>query len=96
MYGRNRRRQRVWGKLYEKAVRSKSFKLPVATVVHIERDADHTFARVLCRPAAGVDRGRFVLVLSDDAQRPPRPEEVQPGKDRRTKNRGRTKDVDAR
>src|SRR5882762_11645641 len=27
--------------------------LPVATVVHIERDADHTFARVLCRPAAG-------------------------------------------
>ena len=35
MYGRNRRRQRVWGKLYEEAVRSKSFKLPVATVVQL-------------------------------------------------------------
>src|ERR1051325_5934234 len=35
MYRRNRRRQRVWGKLYEEAVRSKSFKLPVATVVQL-------------------------------------------------------------
>jgi rod shape-determining protein MreC len=70
--------------------------LPVATVIRIEKDAENAFARVVCRPAAGVDRGRFVLVLSDDAQRPPRPEEVQPGKERRTKNRGRTKDVDAR
>jgi rod shape-determining protein MreC len=70
--------------------------LPVATVMRIEKDAENAFARVVCRPAAGVDRGRFVLVLSDDAQRPPRPEEVQPGKDRRSKNRGRTKDVDAR
>src|ERR1044071_6529782 len=35
MYGRNRRRQRVWGKLYENAVRSGSFKLPVATVVQL-------------------------------------------------------------
>src|SRR5678815_4118730 len=35
MYGRNRRRQRVWGKLYEEAVRSQSFKLPVATVVQL-------------------------------------------------------------
>ena len=35
MYGRNRRRQRVWGALYEHAVRSQSFKLPVATVVQL-------------------------------------------------------------
>ena len=41
--------------------------LPVATVVRIERDAENAFARVVCRPAAGVDRGRFVLVLSDEA-----------------------------
>src|SRR5258706_206543 len=62
--------------------------LPVATVVHIERDADHTFARVLCRPAAGVDRGRYVLVVANEpAARPPRPEEVQAGKDRREKSR---------
>jgi hypothetical protein len=41
-----------------------------------------------------VDRGRFVLVLSDDATRPPRPEE--PAKDKREKRRGRLKDPDAR
>lgn len=35
MYARNRRRQRVWGKLYEACVRSKSFKLPAATVVQL-------------------------------------------------------------
>ena len=40
--------------------------LPVATVIRIERDAENAFARVVCRPAAGVDRGRFVLVLSDE------------------------------
>jgi len=62
--------------------------LPVATVVHIERDADHSFARVLCRPAAGVDRGRYVLVVANEsAARPPRPEEIQAGKDRREKSR---------
>jgi rod shape-determining protein MreC len=27
--------------------------LPVATVVRIERDAEHSFARVICRPVAG-------------------------------------------
>src|SRR5436190_5991909 len=62
--------------------------LPVATVVHIERDAEHTFAKVLCRPAAGVDRGRYVLVLANEpSARPARPEEVQAGKDRREKSR---------
>jgi len=35
MYSRNRRRQRVWGKLYEASVRSKNFKLPIATVVQL-------------------------------------------------------------
>ena len=71
--------------------------LPVATVVRIERDAEHSFARVICRPAAGVDRGRFVLVLSDETARPSRPEEAQPGKDRRSdkarRNRGKEKDA---
>jgi rod shape-determining protein MreC len=57
--------------------------LPVATVVSIERDAEHTFARALCRPAAGVERGRHVLVLSHDRQLAPRPGEAQPGKERR-------------
>jgi rod shape-determining protein MreC len=62
--------------------------LPVATVVHIERDADHSFARVLCRPTAGVDRGRYVLVVANEpSARPARPEEVQAGKDRRERSR---------
>jgi rod shape-determining protein MreC len=69
--------------------------LPVGTVVRIERDAEHSFARVVCKPAAGVDRGRFVLILSNEAARPPRPVDAQPGpKDRRgdKTRRARSKD----
>jgi rod shape-determining protein MreC len=71
--------------------------LPVASVVRIEREAEHSFARVICRPAAGVDRGRFVLVLSDETARPPRPEEAQSGKERRSDKvrRARNKEKDA-
>jgi rod shape-determining protein MreC len=70
--------------------------LPVATVVRIERDAEHSFARVICRPVAGVDRGRFVLVLSDETARPPRPEEAQSSKERRSEKarRARVKEKD--
>jgi rod shape-determining protein MreC len=70
--------------------------LPVATVVRIERDAEHSFARVICRPVAGVDRGRFVLVLSDETARPPRPEEAQSSKERRSDKarRARAKEKD--
>ena len=66
--------------------------LPVASVMRIERDAENAFARVVCRPAAGVDRGRFVLVLSDDTERPPRPAEMDISKDKT--RRGRLKDRD--
>ena len=68
--------------------------LPVATVVRIERDAENAFARVVCRPVAGVDRGRFALVLDNEALPPPRPEEAQAGKEKA--RRARSKDVDAR
>jgi rod shape-determining protein MreC len=61
--------------------------LGVATVVNIERDPEHSFARVLCRPAAGVDRGRYVLVLSNETALPPKPEEAQAGKGRGEKSR---------
>jgi rod shape-determining protein MreC len=62
--------------------------LPVATVTRIERDAEHSFARVVCKPAAGVDSGRFVLVMHNEPRAvPARPDEVQPGKDRREKGR---------
>ena len=71
--------------------------LPVATVVRIERDTEHSFARVICRPTGGVDRGRFVLVLSDETARPARPEEAQSAKERRSDKarRARAKDKDA-
>jgi len=67
--------------------------LPVAAVVRIERDAENAFARVVCRPAAGVDRGRFVLVVSDEAERPPRPEEAQAAKGKTRGGRLRDKDA---
>ncbi|HYG54136.1 MAG TPA: rod shape-determining protein MreC [Burkholderiales bacterium] len=65
--------------------------LPVATVVQIERDEEHSFARFICKPAAGVDRGRFVLVLSSEALRPPRPEDAAPAKERRAEKTRRAK-----
>jgi len=37
--------------------------LPVATVESVERDASSGFARILCKPVAGVDRHRHFLVL---------------------------------
>jgi rod shape-determining protein MreC len=45
--------------------------LPVASVVSVERDSAHDFARVLCKPAGGVSRGRYVLVLSGEPKPPP-------------------------
>jgi rod shape-determining protein MreC len=69
--------------------------LPVANVVKVERDPEQGFAHVVCKPIAGVARGRYLLVLADDAARPPRPEEAQQGKDRREKAR-RTKSRESR
>jgi rod shape-determining protein MreC len=69
--------------------------LPVATVTRIERDAELSFTRVVCRPLAGVDRGRYVLVLSDPSMRPARPDEAK--KDRRAEKaarRAKSKDKD--
>jgi rod shape-determining protein MreC len=57
--------------------------LAVASVVNVERDEEHSFARVICRPTAGVDRGRYVLILSSENLRPPRPDEAQTSKERR-------------
>jgi rod shape-determining protein MreC len=38
--------------------------LAVGTVSRVERDATNTFARVFCEPAAGIERGRTVLLLT--------------------------------
>src|SRR5574341_2599795 len=68
--------------------------LPVATVIRIERDAENAYARVVCRPAAGVDRGRFVLVLSDETAKPERPAETQAAKAKTRGGRLRDRDKD--
>lgn len=70
--------------------------LPVASVVRIEREAEHTFARAVCTPVAGIDRGRYVLVLANESARPALPEDTD--KDRRAGKRRRAqakKDSDA-
>src|SRR3989440_5355355 len=67
--------------------------LPVASVVRVERDAEHSFARVVCKPAAGIERGRYVLILGNEAARPPRPDETQAKERRGEKTRkARTKE----
>ena len=48
--------------------------IPVARVARIERDAAYTFAKISCVPAAGTDRYKQVLVLSQEASLPPPPE----------------------
>ena len=68
--------------------------LPVASVVRVERDASYTFARVLAQPSAGVERGRYVLVLSSEARLPPYPDEAAAGRKGAKKARPGKKDAD--
>ena len=50
--------------------------LPVATVVRIERDAVAAFARIVCQPAGGDEKNRYLLALSTEAKFPAYPVEV--------------------
>lgn len=64
--------------------------LPVATVLRVEREAGYAFARIICKPAAGIDRFGQVLVLTAEkvAVPPPPPEpEEKPSKGSRRKLR---------
>jgi len=70
--------------------------LPVASVVRIEREAENTFARAVCKPVAGIDRGRYVLVLVNESARPPLPEDAGKARAEKTRRaRSRAKDADA-
>ena len=57
--------------------------IPVATVARVERDAAYAFARIVCQPAAGVDNGRYVLVLQNELRQAPPPEEAGAERERR-------------
>ncbi|HXV07775.1 MAG TPA: rod shape-determining protein MreC [Burkholderiales bacterium] len=59
--------------------------LPVASVVRVERDASYTFARVLAQPLAGVERGRYALVLSAGASLPDYPKDAEERKGAKTR-----------
>ena len=70
--------------------------LPVATVFRIERDAVAAFARIVCQPAAGIERNRYLLTLSTEAKLPAYPEnEVQPERKGKSKGAKRKKDPNA-
>jgi rod shape-determining protein MreC len=47
--------------------------LPVAKVVRIEREAGYAFAKIVCKPAAGIDRFGQILVLMNEAKALPPP-----------------------
>jgi len=66
--------------------------LPVASVARIEREAGYAFAKIICKPAAGIDRFGQVLILTTDAKLPapppPEAEEKFKGKRKRRPENG--------
>lgn len=50
--------------------------LAVAQIIDVVRDSGQMFARIVCKPLAGIDHDEFLLVLSPSASLPPRPEET--------------------
>jgi|SRR5690349_3799637 rod shape-determining protein MreC len=63
--------------------------LAVAEIVDVVRDSGQMFARILCKPLAGIDHSEFLLVLSQSASMPARPEE--PGDAEAAKKGGRVR-----
>jgi rod shape-determining protein MreC len=49
--------------------------LAVAKVVQVETKSSATFARIVCQPAAGIDRNKQLLILLTDTRLPPRPDD---------------------
>jgi rod shape-determining protein MreC len=63
--------------------------LAVAEIVDVMRDSGQMFARIVCKPLAGIDHSEFLLVLSQSASMPARPEE--PGEAEAAKKGGRVR-----
>ena len=64
--------------------------LPVAAVAKVEREAGYAFAKIVCTPAAGIDRFGQVLVLTTQVTPPPLPAaepEAKTGKAKRKRTR---------
>lgn len=58
--------------------------LVVATVTSVEKNAAYVFAKIIAKPAAGVDNHRYVMVLPVAAASAPRPETKAEGEPRKT------------
>ncbi len=54
--------------------------LAVARVVKVEHNSADAFAKIVCEPAAGIDRNRQLLILLTELQQPRRPAEEAGGK----------------
>ena len=60
--------------------------VPVALVTKVERTPDAAFVRAITVPAAGVERGRFVLILNEKTHVPARPAEPAPPAPKKSKS----------
>ena len=65
--------------------------LPVAKIIKIERDPAYPFARITCVPMAGVDRHKYLLIVSGSPELPPRPEIAAAANDEKLKNSSKRK-----
>ena len=64
--------------------------LVVAQVTTVEKNAAYMFAKIVAKPAAGVENHRYVMVLPAPAAGPPRPEAKPDERERKSpKQRGR-------
>lgn len=61
--------------------------LPVAQIANVERNAAYLFARIACRPLAGVNANKQVLVVGAARPIPERPPEAAPPPARAKKSR---------
>ncbi len=65
--------------------------LTVAQVTSVEKNAAYVFAKIVARPAAGVENHRHVMILSAPLAAPPRPEAKDDEKDKRKPGRDRAR-----
>ena len=59
--------------------------LPVAFVTRVDHSTDSAFLRIITQPTAGVENGRYVLVLNEKASVSPRPADPVPAPEKPTK-----------
>jgi rod shape-determining protein MreC len=64
--------------------------LPVAEISNVERDASYPFARIACKPLAGVNRSTQVLIVNVERNVPERPvdREERPARGKRARKAG--------